>query len=303
MSGKKNSYRKKRRAELNGSKSNRKIIHCSKCYLVCMGHDWMHQNNTYLVNNPTLAQLATLTPIAKTPSWRITSSVTPSQTPTPIPIAKTKTPFSSDTSSPVPTQIMSHPLDKSTSVQTLSSLMLSRNDYQVLDDIQLNNIAPFLLGAFFKEGAATITDASTELNSICLLECTKQVWATPSENVTVWDEKVTINRKIVIAMFRSKDVIGAQKTALNLYNEFLPFEYEYGDQDKKVYAPLENTRIGIDCVNNRLAVILTTSVGSITVWVMNYPDQLADDGDSEKDIATYFANLQIMKLKNVGMVP
>ena len=216
----------------------------------------------------------------------------------------TKIPLSTDTLVPEPNQTLNVPDDKRASNQTLSNLMLSREDYQTFEGSNLGYLDSDIFETFFQEGEATITDASAELNPTCLLECTKQVWATESENVIGFGgNQVTINRKVVIVMLRSMDETTAQKTALNFYNAFAPYEFEYSDLYKNVTAPDENTRIGWDINNNRRALVLTTSIGSIVVCVINFPHALADDGVTEVDIATYFANLQIMKLKNAGIIP
>lgn len=258
----------------------------------------------YPVNAPTLSQPATASPMAISTLQRPTPSVAPSQTSTKISPTSTKIPLATDTPSPEPSQTLNVPGDKGASGQTLSGLMLSREDYQTFEGSNLGYLDSEIFETFFQEGAATITDASAELNSTCLLECTKQVWATESENVIGFGgNRVTINRKVVIVMLRSMDETTAQKTALNFYNAFAPYEFEYGDLYKNVTAPDENTRIGWDITNNRRALVLTTSVGSIVICVINFPHALADDGVTEVDIATYFANLQIMKLKNAGVIP
>lgn len=209
-----------------------------------------------------------------------------------------------DTSSPTPT-VISTPV-KNLGAVPLSKGMLNRNDYLALDDSSLKFlVSSDVDNTYFKNGAATITDTSAELAPICLIECTKQVWATKSEKaIGLGGSQVILNSKIVIAMFRLKDANGARITARNIYHGFAPYEDEYGDNEYRlVDAPIKNTSIGIGIQNNRLAVVLTTSVGPITVWVMNYPHQLSDFAQPEIDLAIYFANLQIKKLKENDIVP
>lgn len=258
----------------------------------------------YPVSIPTMSQPATSSPTTISTLQKATHSATPSQISTKVSPTNTKIPLATGTPVLEPSQTLNGSNDKRDSGQTLTNLMLSRDDFQAFKDSNLGYLDSEIFETFFQEGAATITDASAELNPTCLLECTKQVWATESEKVIgVGGNQVTINRKVVIVMLRSKNETTAQKTALNFFNAFAPYEFEYSDLYKNVSAPDENTRIGWDITNNRRALVLTTSIGPIMVCVINFPHALADDGVTEVDIATYFANLQILKLENVGIIP
>jgi len=184
--------------------------------------------------------------------------------------------------------------------------MLTRDDYLDSDAGTFHHLdLPYLYNIFFKDGAATITNTSAELVPKCLIECTKQVWATKSDITDGFGgNRVIVNSRVVIAMIRSKNDEGARKTAYNLYNEFLPHGYEYGKTEYNlVNAPAGNSRIISKIIYDRQAIILTTSIGPITIWVVNFPYQLSDDAVYEVEVADYFANLQIRKLEKAGMAP
>lgn len=217
-----------------------------------------------------------------------------------------KTLAASLTNTPRPSPTLFNTPVKTLVVLPLSGAMLTRDDYLASDIGSLRFLSPSdVYGTFFKDGRATITDVSTELDPICLIDCTKQVWATPSEEVTGFGGAlVTLNSKVMIAMLRSKDDEEARNAARNIYSEFVPFDTEYGESEYKlVNAPIANTRIGIATENSRLAVILTTSIGPITLWVVSNPAPLSDFAAYEIDVAVFFANMQIRKLKGAGIIP
>jgi hypothetical protein len=196
---------------------------------------------------------------------------------------------------------------KNAKPKKLSEVMLSRDDYLESDAGSIPSLyLQDVYDTFFKDGAATITNASTDIDPKCLIECTKQVWATKSYLTEGFGgSQVIVNAKVVIAMLRSKDEQGARITAYNLYKEFSPFEYEWGeDEYKLINAPIKNSRIGFAAASyDRDGVILTTSIGPITIWVVNFPEPLSDFAPPEVARAIYFANLQIRKLEKAGMVP
>jgi hypothetical protein len=204
-----------------------------------------------------------------------------------------------DTSTPTPTTI-SVSLNTPTA-QPLSKIMLTRADFLASGDGSY--IFTDLYNDYFKYGKNTITDVSAELKQVCLIECTKQVWATDSiETEGLGGGLFTYNSKVFITMLRSQSNEGAKKTANNLYNEFSPFEFEYDEEEyKTVNAPIENTKIGILILNSRLAVVETTAIGPIALSIVSYC--LTDDGQYDVDIASYFANLQIKKLEQAGINP
>jgi hypothetical protein len=150
----------------------------------------------------------------------------------------------------------------------------------------------FYFGGF----EVNITDASAELAPSCLIECTKEVWASNSLYIPPSypsRSKVT-NQIMMLVMMRSKDNQGAKNTAKNLYENFSPYEdlHRYANL---VHAPIDNTQIGTVSINDRISVVITTAVGPIALGetISGY----------EVQAGPYFLNVQIQKLKDAGLIP
>jgi hypothetical protein len=199
--------------------------------------------------------------------------------------------------SPTPTVTITS--QQTLSVQPLSKLMLTWEDV-------FGPKGDPILSDDFKDRKIKVEDVSPELHSICRIECTKQIWASNSILYQYGDQyynwQAVDKFYVVIAMFRSKDNQGAKNTAANLYKEFAPFSYEYGNEDDVldwVDAPIENTKIG--CREGSMDVVLTTAKGPIALWVG--VSMYTDDGMRKVDIATNLINTQIRKLEQAGIMP
>jgi len=146
----------------------------------------------------------------------------------------------------------------------------------------------------------TIVDASSELLSNCLIECTKQVWATEKAEVDGFGGgKMIVGRRVTILMLRSQDSQGAKKTAQNFIKNFSHVE-DFKDDEylHLVNAPAQNTYFGM-ATNNQYNIIISTSIGPISFGVISRID--SDDGMTEGEIASYFLNKQIKKLQDAGV--
>ena len=192
------------------------------------------------------------------------------------------------------------PLDSQS--QKLVNAMLTRDDVMVLDSriTYRASIQDSLMN-----DNPSIIDASAELNNQCLVECTKQIWVTPSREVLGFGENVIItNEEVVIIMLRSKDEEKARNVSESLYQDFMPFDYEYDANEYTwVSAPTENTYIGVGIANKRRFVMVTTSRGTVTLLLLSYPSPLSDDGMYEIGVAADFTNLQLRKLEDFGLIP
>lgn len=184
--------------------------------------------------------------------------------------------------------------------QPLSQLMLNWNDVFGVDDGSFG-YRDFYDG-FIRNHHLTVADASSELSLICLIECTKQVWATEKQEVEGFGGgKMIVGRRITIFMMRSSDSQRAKKTAENFYKDISNVEDLKDDGYLDfVNAPAENTYFGMATIDGRLNIIISTSIGPIAFGVISWIN--SDDGTTEGEIASYFLNRQIMKLEDAGLL-
>lgn len=159
---------------------------------------------------------------------------------------------------------------------------------------------------FFESNITRISDVSSELTSICAVNCTKQVWETDhflSEGME--GNYFDVYEKVIIAMFLSKNETDAKRIAQNIYDQFIPHSYTYEGDEGSVFSniasPLENTKVAITSLQGRQYILLTTSDGPITIWTMKNIN--GDFAAWHIDIAVYFTNLQLKKLHEGGLIP
>lgn len=225
-----------------------------------------------------------ITPTSSEP--RTTVKQTPSTTPTirasftPRPTWTVRPP----TLTPTPTSTYI-PFPSST---PLSMLMLSIEDIQVGFE-QDDRSAFYIYFSFIDTGGGTldVVDRSYDLQSSCLIECTRQIW-------------VNSLNSLIITMIRTRDEEAAKITALDLYDSLKPYHYEYEEEMYLgwVNAPIENTHIGFSTWNRKFT--LTTSVGPIA---LKLEILIPRSDDTPIDILVAFANLQIKKLQEANVVP
>jgi hypothetical protein len=201
--------------------------------------------------------------------------------------ASTYTPTEALTPSPSPT-ITYIPYPNS---PPLSKLMLSPNDLinPIEEDMTDAKTADMLF--FFYPGFdppnLSLIDHSQELKSVCLIECTWQIWSRSGYTIQ-------------ITMIRSQDEQGASRTAAKLFIALKPFDSEYGKYDlQRVNAPLQNTHIAYSY--NR-GLVLTTSRGPIAIHIVLY-GSFGDNPGGSAFYAIAFTNLQINKLKRGNVIP
>jgi hypothetical protein len=104
----------------------------------------------------------------------------------------------------------------------------------------------------FNPASISVIDNSHELKSICLIECTWQIWS-------------RLGYTVSITMIRSKDEQGASRMAAKLYNALKPFgsfDYEDGEDLELVNAPTQNTHI---VQSDSRGIVLITSRGPIAI--------------------------------------
>lgn len=250
-----------------------------------------HELSTLLEATPTYRKLSpTLTAIP-------TNSIV---TRTPLPKA-TKTlslAFLSSTPTATETELPAIENEHFVISQPLSQLMLNGNDIFDVDDGSIGYMDVYY--GFIKNHHSTVVDTSSELLSNCLIECTKQVWATEKEEVEGFGGgKMIVGRRLTIIMLRSQDSQGAKKTAQNFFKDF-PHVKDLKDDGylHLVNAPAQNTYFGM-ATNNQYNMIISTSIGPISFGVISRID--SDDGMTEGEIATYFLNKQIKKLQDAGV--
>lgn len=183
--------------------------------------------------------------------------------------------------------------------QPLSQLMLNWNDVFGIDEDSY--VYRDVYYEFVENHRSTVTDVSSEIESTCVTECTKQVWASEQEEVDGWGgSKIIVGRRLTIFMFRSSDSQRAKKTAENFYKG-IPNMYDLKDDGYLdfVNAPAQNTYFGMAEINNRLNIIISTSIGPVSFGVISWTN--SDDGTTEGQIASYFLNKQIMKIQDAGV--
>lgn len=181
----------------------------------------------------------------------------------------------------------------------LSQLMLNWNDVFSVDDGSAGYRDVYY--GFISNHHSTVVDASSELSLTCLIECTKQVWATEKEEVDGFGGgKMIVGRRITIFMLRSSDSQRAKKTAENFFKDISNVQDLKDDGYLDfVNAPAQNTYFGMASIDGQLNTIISTSVGPIAFGVISWVN--SDDGMTEGEIASYFLNHQIMKLEDAGV--
>ncbi len=182
--------------------------------------------------------------------------------------------------------------------QPLSQLMLNWNDVFGVDDGSAGYRDVY--NGFIRNHHVTVSDTSSELSLTCLIECTKQVWATEKEEVEGFGGgKMIVGRRITIFMLRSSDSQRAKKTAENFFKDISNVEDLKDDGYLDfVNAPARNTYFGMATIDGRLNIIISTSIGPIAFGLISWIN--SDDGMTEGEIASFFLNRQIMKLEDAG---
>ena len=150
-------------------------------------------------------------------------------------------------------------------------------DVEMVDDL-------FNINSGFDPASLSVIDNSQALKSICLIECTWQVWSRAG---------FTVN----ITMIRAQDEQGASRTAAKLFNEVQPVADD--ENLKLVYAPIQNTHIGYSYNRGR---ILTTARGPIAIE-LTLDGSFGDDPAGAVFPAIAFVNLQLNKLKRANVIP
>jgi hypothetical protein len=271
------------------------LLFLSLCIMAsCSGKpvDEKSELSTSLEATPTYRQLP--------PTWTAIPKNSIS-TGTPLPKATKTVSFAylSPTSTVTETELPTIENEHFVISQPLSQLMLNWNDVFGIDDGSAGYRDVYY--EFIRNHHSTVVDASSELSLSCLIECTKQVWATEKEEVDGFGGgKMIVGRRLTIFMFRSSDSQRAKKTAENFYKG-IPNVDDLKDDGYLdfVNAPARNTYFGMASIDGRLSTIISTSIGPIAFGVISWID--GDDGMTEGEIASYFLNRQIMKLEDAGV--
>ncbi len=173
----------------------------------------------------------------------------------------------------------------------LSEFMLAPSD--VIDPVEEDAHNAEYVQAFFSlypgfyPPNLSVLDKSQELKSICLIECTWQIWSRGGYTIQ-------------ITMIRSQDEQGASQIAGRLYNNLKPFDWEEQARNLElVNAPIQNTHAAFSY--NR-GEVLTTSRGSIAFHVVLY-GSFGDNPGAAVFYEIAFTNLQINKLMRENVIP
>jgi hypothetical protein len=145
----------------------------------------------------------------------------------------------------------------------------------------------FNINSGFDPASLSVIDNSQALKSICLMECTWQIWSRAGYTVS-------------ITMIRAQDEQGASRTAANLYNKALePFDFEDKEDIKLVKAPTQNTHIDLP---GGKRIVIITSRGPIAIDLVLSGFE-SDCSGCYVDQAIAFVNLQLNKLKRANVIP
>lgn len=223
------------------------------------------QSQKQAVNTPVLPTTVPISTITPTPTITPRPSWTPRPTPTPT---STYIPYPSAT--------------------PLSMLLLSREYIQYGFEHGWRYATTIYYNFIDTEGGTLyVVDNSYDLQSSCVIECTRQSWLNSPDTV-------------IITMIRLQDDQAATLMAEELYNGLKPYHFEYVEEEYLAWvnAPTNNTHIGFSTWNGKL--ILTTSIGPIALKLEILMPQL---DVTPIDILVAFANLQIYKLQQANVVP
>ena len=200
---------------------------------------------TYRKLPPTLTAIPTYSIVTRTPLPKATDTLSLA--------------FLSSTPTETETELATIENEHFVISQPLSQLMLNWNDVFGVDDGSYGYSGVHY--GFITSHHLTIVDASSELLSNCLIECTKQVWATEKAEVDGFGGgKMIVGRRVTILMLRSQDSQGAKKTAQNFIKNFSHVE-DFKDDEylHLVNAPAQNTYFGM-ATNNQYNIIISLSL-------------------------------------------
>jgi hypothetical protein len=233
---------------------------------------------------------STMEPTA-TPTITVTPTLKPSTTPT---ITATK-PTATVTATYLPSWL----------APPLKDMQITWDD--VAEYYDRTNTSLRYIEDFFEKDETYISDSSIEVSDGCLYDCSKQVWSTNAVlDIGFDNEEFYYFRKVVIFMLRSANEVTAVNLAENLFMEYEPFEYIYEpDEYRALNPPGGNTQVGIGKIESHdgLITVLATSRGSIALMVVNYVPPFSDDGGTELDIMSHFANIQLDTLFRSAIIP